>query len=390
MEKILEKMKTKKVIPYLAIVLILIIGFILLRNMGWTIMGNDQPVPATSSIVVEICKAETLTIRPAITYDATLSVGEEGVVGADVPGKVVQILFNEGDTVQKGTSLIVLNSQDITDQLQAAQAQLEAVQASLPKAEANVAISQRNYNNAQALFEAGAVSSNDFSDAETALKVAKADLNTLKSNIIAAQSGVDRLQHNLDNMVIKAPLGGVVEEKNVAVGAYVAPGVPLAMVKNTSTIQALIRIPQEDVAKIKVGQQAKVRVSGDNQEYHGTVSYISATASMASRTFMAKVDVPNKDYQLKSGIYANVDIVSDSEVSLLVIPLQAVAGSEGSYYVFTDDNGMARRTAVTLGQTYDDLIEIKSGLTAGLRVICSNINALQDGDEITAAAERGD
>ena len=74
MEKILEKMKMKKVIPYLAIVLILIIGFILLRYMGWTIMGNDQPVPATSSNVVEISNADTMTIPPANTYDATHSV----------------------------------------------------------------------------------------------------------------------------------------------------------------------------------------------------------------------------------------------------------------------------------------------------------------------------
>jgi RND family efflux transporter, MFP subunit len=388
MIKVSEKMNMKKVISYLAIVLLFVIGFIFYRNMdSWAVLQKDRPVSADSKVTVEVRKAETLTILPTSTYDATLLAGEEGVVGAEVPGKVVQISFKEGEAVKKGAPLITLDSQDLNDQLKSTQAQLAAVQATLPKAQANVEISQRNYNHAKALYEAGAAAANDLSDAGTALKVAQADLAALQANIGAAQSGVDRLQHSLAKLVIKAPADGFVEDKNVAVGAYVAPGVSLAMVKNTSTIQAVIKIPQADAAKIKVGQKANVRVSGDSQEYEGTVSYISAAASMASRTFMAKVEVPNKDNKLKAGIYANVDIVSGSEVSVLVIPLKAVAGSEGSYYVFTDDNGVARRTEVTLGETHDDLIEIKAGLAAGTGVICSNINVLQDGDLIVTAEQ---
>ncbi|HWQ71301.1 MAG TPA: efflux RND transporter periplasmic adaptor subunit [Desulfitobacteriaceae bacterium] len=395
MKKILEKMKTKKITFYLIIVLVFvllfIIGFILFRNPDFLAgKQNARQASAGSRVTVEVRKAEIRSILPTSTYDATLLAGEEGVVGADIPGKVVQILFKEGEAVKKGAPLIVLDSQDLNDQLKAAQAQLDAVKAALPKAQANLEISQRNYDNTKALYEAGAVSANDLSDAGTALKVAQADLAALHANIGAAQSGVDRLQHSLADLVIKAPVAGVVEDKNVAVGAYVAPGAPLAMVRNTSTIQAVIKIPQEDAAKIKAGQKAKVRVSGDNQEYDGTVSYISTTASTASRNFMAKVEVPNQDNKLKSGTYANVDI-GGSEVAMLLIPLKAVAGSEGSYYVFTDDNGTARRLDVELGATHNDMIEVKSGLAEGAGVICSNINTLQDGDLITAApAEQGE
>ncbi|MEA4926520.1 MAG: efflux RND transporter periplasmic adaptor subunit [Syntrophomonadaceae bacterium] len=391
MKEILEKLKTKKMISYLAIILIFIIGLIFSRNMdSWGIMRNDRQVNADSKVTVEVRKAEVMSVVPTSTYDATLLAGEEGVVGADLPGRVARVLFEEGDTVKKGSSLIVLDSQDLNDQLKAAQNQLTAVKASLPKAEANLEISQRNYNNAKALYDAGAVSANDLGDAEAGLKVAQADLAALNANIGAAQSGVERLRHSLDNMVIKAPVDGVVEEKNVAVGQYVTPGVPLAMVKNISTIQAVIKIAQEDVGQIRTGQKAEVRVSGDNQVYEGTVSYVSAAANMASRTFQAKVEVPNKDNRLKPGIYAQADIAGSSAVSALVIPLQAVAGSEGSYYVFTDENGVACRTEVTLGATYNDMIEVKSGLSEGAGVICTNINSLQDGDLIAAATEQGE
>lgn len=389
MKKMSGVIKTKKTVAYMAIVVILAAGVILAQNIGpWAGKSNDGlQAAAGSAVTVEVRQAEMKPILPLSTYDATLLAAEEGMVGADVPGKVVRILFKEGEVVKKGTPLIVLDSRDMNDQLQAAQAQLAAVQAALPKAQANVEISERNYNNAKALAEVGAVAPNDLRDAETALKVAQADLESLNSNIAAALSGVDRLQHNLDNMVIKAPIDGVVEDKNIIVGAYVAPGVPLAMVKNTGSVQAVIKIPQDDIGKVQMGQKARVKIGDGSQAYDGTVTYVSTAASMASRTFMAKVEVPNEDGTLKPGIYASVEIMTGSEVPVLVIPLQAVAGSEGSYYVFTADNGAARRTAVTLGAIYDDMIEVKSGLTAGAGVICTNINELQDGNPITVTGQ---
>jgi len=390
-ERPLEKIKTRKMIPYIAVVLILIAGLILFRNIGpWAEKQNHRQVAVSSKVTVEVRQAKISPVLPTSTYDATLTAGEEGTVGAKAPGKVMQILFQEGDTVAKGTPLVTLDSQDISDQLKASQDQLAAVKAGLPKAEANLETAQRNYNNAKVLFEAKAISKNDMNDAETALKVAQADLKALEANIEVARQGVDSLQHSVDDMVIKAPLDGIVDEKNVEVGQYVNPGVPLAKVKNISVVNAVFKIAQNDADKIKIGQKAQVRLSGDNQIYDGTVRYISTAANTASRTFDCKVEVPNKDNRLKPGTYAKVDITGSSEVAVLVIPLQAVAGNEESYYVFTDENGVARRNDVTLGKTYNDWIEVKSGLAEGASVICSNINSLQDGDLVTAISEQGE
>jgi multidrug efflux pump subunit AcrA (membrane-fusion protein) len=102
------------------------------------------------------------------------------------------------------------------------------------------------------------------------------------------------------------------------------------------------------------------------------------------------VEVPNQDSRLKPGVFAKVELAGSTEVSVLLIPLKAVAGSEGSYYVFTEENGVARRNDVELGSTYNDFIEVKSGLAAGAAVICSNINSLQDGDPVAAITEQGE
>ncbi len=373
-------------------VLILTAGIILFRSIGSGTGINQQAaqqVSANNTKTVEVQKIRNTQLQQTSTYDATLEPSEEGVIGATIPGKVVQIMFKEGDRVAPGTPLVQLDSQDTIDQLEAAQYQLAAVKAGLPKADANLSTLQRNYNNAKSLYDAGAVSQNDLNNAETALKAAQADLEALKANIQVAQQGVNRLQHSLENMVLKSPTSGIVDEKNIAVGQYVTPGMPLAKVKNLSILAAVIQIPQEDIARIKIGQKAQVRLIGNNSIYDGTVSYISPTANAASRTFQCKVEVPNKDSLLKSGVYAQVDI-NGGKIPVLAIPIKAVAGSEGSYYVFTDKNGVVHRNAVVLGETYQDLIEIKSGLTDGESVICTNINSLQDGDRVSVAKDRSE
>lgn len=382
----------KKAIPYVAILLVLTVSIILFRSMGSGARTNQPGArqdTANHAITVQVQQARNTQLSQARTYDATLEPSEEGIIGAAIPGKVVQIMFKEGNWVAQGTPLVKLDSQDTIDQLEAAQAQLNAVEAGLPKAEANLSTLQRNYNNAKSLYDAGAVSENDLNNAETALKAGQADLGALNANIQVAEQGVNRLQHLLENMVLKAPISGIVEEKNVEVGQYAAPGMPLAKVKNTSILAAVIQIPQDDIGRIKIGQKAQVRLIGTKSVYDGTVSYIGATANAASRTLQCKVEVSNKDHLLKPGIYAQVDI-DGSKVSALAIPLKAVAGSEGSYYVFTNKNGVAQRKDVVLGETYKDLIEIKSGLTGGESVICTNINSLQDGDRILTAKNRGE
>ncbi|MGE5396835.1 MAG: efflux RND transporter periplasmic adaptor subunit [Chitinophagales bacterium] len=383
----------KKTIPYAAIVLVLIIGVVLYHYIGSRTGVNKQDAQKASAnniTTVEVQKIKNTQLPQTSTYDATLNSSEDGVLGTTVPGKVVQIMFKEGEKVVKGTPLVQLDSQTIYDQLKVSQGQLAAVKAALPKAEASLKTMQRNYNNAKSLFEAGAVSQNDMDNAETAFKVAQADLEALKANIQVAQHGVDSLQHSLDNMVLRAPINGIVDQKNVEVGQYVTPGVPLAKVKNTSVIVAQFQITQDDVYRIKIGQKAQIRIIDDDSVYDGTVSYISATANATSRTFSCKVELPNKYNKLRPGIYAKVDISNGIKIPALVIPIKAVAGSEGSYYVFTDEHGVARKNDVVVGETYKDLIEVKSGLNEGESVICTNVNSLQDGDLISVAIDRGE
>ena len=378
----------KKTVPYIIIILFFAAGLLLFQNLG---TGTDiekqsgQKTLTDGKLTVEVQKAKITQELLSSTYDASLMPLEEGTVGAKVPGQVLQLLFKEGDRVKGGDPLIVLDSQDLNNQLSVAQSQLEVITAGLPKAEASLESSQRNYDHTKSLFDGGAASQANVDDTETALKVARADLEILKANIQVSEQGIRALQDSLANMVIKAPCDGIMDQKSVEVGQYVSPGIPLAKVINISVINAVFKIDQTDVSKIKIGQAAKVTLSGSGDKvYSAAVSYIGTTANAASRTFDCKVEVLNPNGQLKPGIFAKVDLDGGEKTQSLVIPVKAVLGSEGGYYVFTDENGVARRHDVTLGETHNDLMEVKSGIQDGDSVICTNINSLEDGIPISA------
>lgn len=385
----------KKSVPYIIILAVLAAGILLFQNRnasaGIKDEGNKQPA-ASNKLSVEIQKAKPLQKQSGMSYDATLEPCEEGIIGARMPGKVVRILFKEGEQVSQGTPLIVLDDQDIKNQLKIAESQLKAVEASLPKAEANVEFIQDNYDRSKTLFDQGAVPQVSLENAEAALKAAKADLESLKANIQVSLAGIDNLKDTLANMVIRAPINGITDEKSVEVGQFVSPGFPLAKVKNTSLINAVMKISQDDLNLIKIGQKAQIMLNDSSAAVSdGVIKFISLAANPSSRTFDCKVEVQNQDGRLRPGVYSKVTISNDDRRrTVLVIPIKALTGAEGNYSVFVVENSIARKRTVTVGDTYSDVIEVKSGIKDGEDVICTNVGTLQDGDAISVISNRGE
>ena len=385
----------RRIIPYIVVLAVLALGIVVFRSMGFRAelkRPDNKQAAAADTLSVRVWQAKTVQRPQTRSYYATLKPCEEGTVGAKIPGNVVQILFKEGDQVSAGTPLIVLDDRDIKNQLKVAESQLNAAKAALPKAEANLEAVRSSYDTAKSLFDQGALPKVNLDNADTALKVARADLESLKANIHSSEAGIASLQDSLANTVIKAPISGIVDEKNVELGQFANPGIPLAKVKNTSVMNAVIKIDQNAANAIKIGQKATVEPNGDSAAIcEGIVSYIGMSADPVSRTFDCKVELQNRDRQLRPGVYAKVTISGgDSTEGVLAIPFKALAGTEGSYYVFTVENGAARKHDVTVGETFKDLIGIKSGITDGANVIVTNVNMLQDGDSVSIISSQGE
>ncbi len=431
---------TKKSVAIIVILLVLITGVTVFMNKK----ADTVAVAAPNKVSVKVSVAKSTLKNASASYKATLEASQEGIVSGKVGGKVVQVMFENGQYVSQGDLLIKLDDQDIRNkiassgaklkasesqvtaaesqadsaasQVKSAESQLVSSQTGVQKMQLNVDNALRTYDRTKTLFDGGAVTKVELEGAETALNNAKSDLasanatvesskasietaktsigtaqantQTAQANVTSAQVDLKNLTDSLADTTITAPITGILDEKSVSVGQYANMGVALGKVKTISPIYAAIEVDQNAISSLKVGQSAKVNVGGnDAQSYDGIIKSIEAAADTTSRVFKCKVEVANPDQALKPGIYANVDIIGNETSEVIAVTTDALSGNPGNYTVFLNDKGVARKHIVSIGEITKGLVEIKDGIKTGDSVIITNVNTLQDGDEISVVTK---
>jgi multidrug efflux pump subunit AcrA (membrane-fusion protein) len=405
------KVNKKKLAIFLVIIIALAVG----RNV---FLGKTKKtaVVSTKKVSVKTQKVEETTGGTKATFKASLEAVQEGQVANKVGGKVIQVLFENGQTVTQGQALVKLDDTDVRNNVASSEAQLSSAesqlkstenqvtsaQLSMKKMQTSYESAQRDYDRKKTLYDQGAIAKTDLESAETALKNAQTDLataqnsiesaklsiETQRANINTAQVNLNTQQSSLQNTTITAPISGVMDGKNVSVGQYVNIGTVLGKVKDTSSINAVIQVKDSDLSYIKVGGKAILKIDGDNsKQYEGVIQNIDAAADSSSRMFNCKIKSDNKNGELKPGVYGKVEIETGSTKKSMSLPIQALGGSEGNYYVFVNNKGVAKKCTVTTGEVSKDTIEIKSGIQAGDEVIITNVSTLLDGETITVVSK---
>lgn len=404
----------------LCIMIVLVAVGAIFAFKGIVLGGTNKSTSVVTANInktsVKVIKASTDIVGNSASFNASLEASEEGTISNKVGGKVVQVSFENGQTVSAGQALAKIDDTDIRNNIKASEAQLAAAQAQLRSAESsanssqigiskqqtNLETAQRNYDRTKALYDQGAESKVNFEAAESSLKLAQADLEsarasaessslsteTQRANIQKAQTDLNTLRESLQNTVITAPTSGVVSGKSITVGQYLSPGAVLGKVENISPIYAVIEVKDSDLSYVKLGAQTKFKLSNeDSVEYDGVVKSIDGSADSASRVFKCRIQIDNKDGKLKPGVFGNIKIATDENKKAITLPLKALGGSEGNYYIFINNNGVAKKQTVTTGEISGDTVEIKSGVKDGESIITTNVGTLQDGDGVKVVTE---
>lgn len=344
----------------------------------------------SNKVAVEVISPKVAGENEGLYYKATLEADQEGIVSSKNSGKVISILFDDGKQVTQGEVLIILDDQDIVNQIKSAESQLEVSKASLQKTEASLENTQRSYDRTKTLAGQGVVAQAELENAETSLKMIKADVASSQAAIQATQTTIDNLKTTLADMTIRAPITGVMDGKNVSIGQFLSPGNVLGKVRDISLIDAVIEIDQAQIKSIKIGQKAKVKLNEDDSDSaEGVVKSITPSADPSSRSFKVKVQLNNETLSLRPGVFAKVRLMdeNDGKVQNFVIPVGLITGKEGNYFVYINDNGIVKKRAVTVGNLVNNQAEINSGLQGNESIISTNLNMLQEGDEITVGSE---
>lgn len=369
-------------------IIIVALGGILLSRGQLMNLGNfgkkEIPAVAAKTISVKVMNPTIENRKVGMSYKATLEAFQEALVSSQVNGKVIQVLFENGQKVQKGAALVQVDDRDARSQLKIAYAQLEASKATLIKIEAGLSNTKNNYNRAKELYQSGAISQVELDNSRAALDMLMADIATAKAGIATAEGTVEFRKTALENMTLKAPISGMMDGKSVKLGQSVSPEGMLGKVKDVSQIDAIFEIDQAALSEIQVGQKAQVRLQGvEGKVYEGVVHSIDLSADPSSRVFKAKVRLNNEKSELRPGVFAWVDLRSTKETAVMTLPVELILGKEGGFFVFVNENGVARRKMVMLGEVFDNRVEIKAGINEKVQIVTTNLSTIQDGDTLT-------
>ena len=326
--------------------------------------------------------------------------GLDRVKGADGRMRDVQV----GDETPAGTVLAQLRRSDYEASFNSAvgqehsvQGALDASQAELDRAKADQTKADQDFERAQALYAAKALTRPNYdaaveqhASATANVEAAVRQIEARRGQVAAALAQTVSARISLGDTNLIAPMPGVIVEKNVEPGSLVAAGTSAFTLDDTRVVKLNFGVPDSMLPHLKIGVAVPVQLEAlQGRTFTGHITEIAASANRESRVFHVEVTLLNSDRSLKVGMIAATRIEQANPQNVPVVPLTALmtaeSGSNG-YSIFTikehDGKQFAQLKSVRIGQTFGQLVVIDEGLTPGERIIVNRTNQLSDGNPI--------
>ena len=303
---------------------------------------------------VQVQKLSKTEIARELNFSTVLQGYETQNVAPSLTGHIEHIFVEVGDRVSEGTMLVRM------DQNQYNTTKLTYT---------NLTIEMQRM---KALRETGSISQQVYDQTELSYNQTAESLAFLEQNTF-----------------VKAPFQGVISAKNYEDGELYS-GQPILVLTQINKLKSLINIPETYFPMVKKGMDLTLTTEiYPGREFPASIEVVYPTIDAASHTFQAKLRIPNAQEVLRPGMYAKTTL-SLGQVKAIMVPYQAVLKLQGSNdrYVFVNENGTAKRVAVTLGQRFDDQIEIISDeLQEGMELIVVGQARLVDGVALEIVSE---
>ena len=320
---------------------------------------RNIPVLAVQQASVPDLLEAVGTVRAAQTSDAA----------SQMMGNIVEIRAHEGDHVQRGQVLAVIDDAQPRAAVDRATAADLAAQEQLVGTDSDLALAESTLQRYQTLFAKKSVSPQEFDEVNARQQAARAHRDMAKAGQAQAQAALRQAHTSLDYTRIRAPFDGIVTEKKADFGTLASPGMPIFTVEDARHYRLEATVNENDLQYVRTGQQVSVAIDAlGNQALKGKVAQIVPAADAASRTFLVKIDLPT-DTLLRSGLFGRAQF-SRGERQALLIPRSALVerGQLQGIYVL-DQSRVASLRYVTLGKPSGNEVEVLTGLQDGERLV---------------------
>ena len=326
-------------------------------------------VPTLEFLPSEIFTAKPLELQQTLSLSGALRAVDISSVKARVAAEVKEISVREGDTVRAGQ---IVARMDVTE----FQARVDQARGTLNAARAQLDIATKNRDNNRTLVEKGFISKNAFDNSASQYATAEA-------NVEAAKGALDIVQKLVNDTIIKSPISGEVATRYVQAGEKVSADNKLLDIVNLRKLELEAAVPTNDIASVAIGQRVNLHIDGWPQNIEGKVVRINPTTQSGSRSVVVYVQIANPQNQLRSGMFAEAQLVVKSKLGVLALPQNALRKDGNGSFVYVIEGDTLARRPVTIGMSGrsgdDYMTEVLSGLDFGTQVIRTDMGSLQPG-----------
>lgn len=273
-----------------------------------------------------------------------------------------------------------------SEEIRIAEAQVAQAQAAVSLARANQAqqdIRQRDVEAAQQQVDQ-ARAGLEMAEAATARnEISQEDVQAAKAAVAQAESNISYLQTQIGYAHIRAPTAGTIAERLVDPGESAVPGVPMFRLVNNSQVYVRARVGEMNIGHLNKGQRVKVTVDAlEGAEFAGTVTEVLPAADVESRAFDVKVYLPNPKGDLKPGMFARVEVITERQSDVVVVPREAIIQRGNQSFIYLAEKGQAVEKEVKTGLHDAQRTAILSGLKPGDEVVMRGQDQLKPGERI--------
>ncbi len=334
--------------------------------------------PQRNALVVDVVgvrKADVIRLTGRLIWDEDATVRVYTPVG----GRVTEVIAGIGDRLTAGALLARVASPDY-----------EQAQADVRKATADLLLADRSYKRVKELADRGAAAAKDLEVAEDAYTAAASEKARTIARLAVYGGSPDAAN---PTFLLRAPVAGVVVDRNVSRGQEVRPDqmlgnvpqafLPLFVITDPTRLWVVLDATETDMPRLRPGLSIQIRSGAYPAEtFAGSINVVGDALDPTTRTVKVRGSVPNPGRLLKAEMYVAVEVGSDAGQSA-EIPAKAVFRRNDTPFVFVETGpGRFERRPVKLGSEVDGRVAVLDGLQAGQRVVsdgCLLLQAILDG-----------
>lgn len=241
---------------------------------------------------------------------------------------------------------------------------------------------------AQATYEEARQELQRFLELQDRNVSSEATIETARAAFRRAEAAVLLAEANVEDRRLLAPFDGVLGAFDLDPGEYIEPATIVSTLEDLSAVEAEFALPERYFARTRPGQTVRLEARPyPGRVFTGEVDFVAPGIDPATRSFKVRVLVENEDRALAGGMFVDAELVFDS-YEALTVPDDAVISEGSATYVYTVEDGTARRTGIQLGASRDGRAEIEDGLGEEAQVVVTGWNTLSDGSPVEIAEEQ--